>query len=380
MNNVKTSLTFVTSTVSSVLAIINGLWIAIIDKPVIITTFNATSLDEIINSKNFWGRIVFGIPGIIGGLWTYFWIIFAVLMLLCAFSIYRKPRLHKKYSFLITLFALLTLPIGGGFYIGAILGFVGGLVGREWPKSFSETFLGNVFQAAMGRPKFYVSICEKSETLSNAALTVIFIGALSGFGNTLYTYNVDIIRKGESLASQILLQGYVLWNEIVLLSALSMVGMMMIKWLILSLCVYWIGAKLVGLSSSYDKVLRVVAFAYVPEIITVFMPLMFSNDPTLTFNWPVGFYVITRIWVFLCLLVAIQQVFDFSLTRAFGVALFGGAIYWLIYHVFMAPTLNVPGFRINISMPESSLTVLTLVSLATLIATALGIFSRKQAS
>jgi hypothetical protein len=376
----KFSFTFITALASSILSIINGLLIAIIDKPIYIATFPANSSDEIIGSKYFWGRVVFGMPSIAGGLWTYFWMIFAILILFCALTIYRKPRSHKTYGFLITLLSLLTLPIGGGFYIGAALGFIGGIAAYEWPKPFNETFLGNIFSAARIRSKFYASIGEKPEALSVAALTLIFIGALSGIGNGLYAYNVHAIKAGGDMASKILLEGYVFWNEIALFSMFSIIGMTVIKWLILSLCVYWIGAKLVNLSTSYDKVLRTVAYIYAPEAIMVFLPLIFSNEPTLTFYWPVGLYLITRIWIFICLLTAIRQIFDFSLRRALGVAIFGGVVYWVIYHVILVPTLNVPGFRLDISIPQSSIAILTLIGLAILISTILGVFSKKQIS
>jgi len=380
MAQLKFSFTFITALTSSVLSIINGLLIAITDKPIYISTFQANSLDDIIGAKHFWGRVVFGAPGITGGLWTYFWIFFAVLILFCALVVYRKPRSHKTYGFLIALLSLLTLPIGGGFYIGAILGFIGGIAACEWPKPFSETFLGNIFSAARVKSKFYASVREKPEAISIAALTLIFVGALSGIGNGLYAYNVHAIKAGGDMASKILLEGYVFWNEIVLFSMFSIIGMTVIKWLILSLCIYWIGAKLVNLSSSYDKVLRTVAFTYSPESMMVFLPLIFSNEPTLTFYWPVGLYLITRIWIFICLLTAIQQTFDFSLRRSLGVAIFGGVIYWLIYHVFLVPALNVPGFRLDISIPESSIAILTLIGLAILISTMLGVFSKKQIS
>ncbi|MEM2798877.1 MAG: hypothetical protein QW670_03685 [Candidatus Bathyarchaeia archaeon] len=378
MSEIKPSSAFILSLIGSILTIINGLWIAIINQPIIISTSKASSLDEIMNSEHFWGRIAFGIPGLLKGLWIYFWIIFSFLMLILTFIIYRKPRRYRIYGLLVAIFALFSLPIGGGFYIGTIFGFIGGLNYLEWPKSLGETFLGRIFRAARGETKFFGKVYEEPEILNIAVLELIFIGFLSGIGNGLYVYNADIIKNGGSLAFQILSEGYILWNEMVLFSAISMIGVMILKWLILSTCIYWIGAKLIGLTSSYDKVSRVVAFAFVPEIIMVFMPLIFSNEPALSFNWPIGLYAISRLWMFACLLVAIKQMFDFSTMRAFGVALFGGTIYWMIYHMFIVPTLNVPGFRINISMPESSTALLVLIGLISLVATAAGIFSRRQ--
>ncbi|MBS7636085.1 hypothetical protein KEJ37_01865 [Candidatus Bathyarchaeota archaeon] len=378
MDEAKPRSGLILSLIGSILTIFNGAYVAITKRPIIILTSEVKSLDEIMNSKNFWGRISFGAPGLIGGFWAWFWMIFPILMTILTVIIYSKPRRYRTFGIILSICAALSLPIGGGFYIGSILGFIGGLTYYESPKPFSETFFGKIFKAARVESKFFARICEEPRELNTAALTVIFIGFLSGIGNGLYAYNADLIRKGGTIAFQILYDGHIFWNEIVLFSAISIVGMMMIKWLILSICIYWVGVKLVGLTSTYDKPLRGVAFALVPEVIMFFMPLIFANEPALTFNWPMTLYVISRAWVFICLLIAIRQMFEFSLTRAFGVALLGGAMYWIIYHMFIVPTLNVPGFRINLSMPDSSIALLTIIGFISLIATATGVFSRKQ--
>lgn len=378
MSEAKPRLGFITSLTGAILTVINGLYVGINMQPIVILTSRAESLDEIMKSQHFWGRISFGVPGLIKGLWAWFWMIFPIIMLILTFIIYKKPRSYRTLGLIISTCAALSSPIGGGFYIGAILGFIGGLIYYEWPKPFSETFLGKIFRAMRGETKFFIKICEEPRELNTAVLTLIFIGFISGIGDGLYAYNADLIRKGGTTAFQILLEGHILWNEIVLFSAISIVGMMIVKWLILSTCIYWIGGKLVGLETSYDKVLRAVGFTLTPEVIMFFMPLLFANEPTLTFNWPMMLYFTSRAWVFICLIIAIKQIFDFSSTRAFGVALLGGTIYWIIYHMFIAPTLNVPGFRINLSMPGSSIALLTLIGFISLVATATGVFSRER--
>jgi len=380
MSETGNSFTFFTTVISAIMAIINGIFIVNANRAIVIvfSSFQASTVDEVINATSFWGRIVFGVPGIVEGSWSYFWLIFPLLMLVVAYLIYRKPRASRTYGPLIGVLSVLTLPIGGGFYLGAILGFVGGIVGYEWPKKFGETLLGKIFRALIRQPRFYTKISEDPKSLSDTAFAVILIGLVSGLGNGLYAYNADLIRKGGTLAQKILLDGNVYFNEVVLITSISFVGVMLLKWLILSLSVYWIGVKLVGITSSYDTILRTTGFAYAPEILMIFLPAMFSNDPTLTFNWPLGLYIITRAWTFICLLVAIKQTFDFPFGRTLGVAILAGVIYWTIYHIIIVPALNIPGIKITLSMPESSLAILTLMGLATLISAGLGVFSTKR--
>lgn len=380
MSETQTNFTFFTTVISAIMAAINGILIANANGAIVIvfSSFQANTVDEVINATSFWGRIVLGVPGIVEGSWAYFWLIFPFLMLVIAYLIYRKPRANRTFGILIAVLSILTLPIGGGFYLGAILGFVGGIAGYEWPKKFGETLLGKIFRAAIRQPKFYTKICEDPKSLSDTALAVIIIGLISGLGNGLYTYNAYLIKKGGVLAQKILLGGSLYFNEVVLITSISFVGVMLLKWLILSLSVYWIGAKLVGTNFSYDTILRTTGFAFAPEIFMVVLPVMFSNEPTLTFNWPLGLYILTRVWTFLCLLVAIRQTFDFSFGRTFGVAILAGAIYWIIYHIILAPALNIPGIRLTLAMPESSLAILTLFGLTTLISVGLKVFSTKR--
>jgi hypothetical protein len=378
MSERKLSLTIVTSLIASILIIANGLWIFYIGTPIVVvmSSFEATTVEQVLSTNTFWGRIVFGISGLTGQLWTPIWIAFAVIMLIYTVALYLKPKAHKSFSLPIAILSLLSLPIGGGFYLGASIGLIGAMVGLEWPVAFKETFIGRIIRAARLDSKLCVTLSENAN-LSAAALTIIFVGILSGIGNGLYTYNADSILKGGSLASGILLRGQIAWNEVVLITAVSIVGMAVIKWLILSLAIYWIGAKLAGISSSFNKIAAIIAFAYVPEGLLAALPLLFSNQPTLTFNWPVGLYIITHLWALSFLVIAISQVFELGKGRALGVAILGGTFYWIIYHMFIVPTLNVPGVEIVFTMPSSSLTILAAIGVAMIAATALGVFSRK---
>jgi hypothetical protein len=391
----KISFMVVTSILASILMIINGVLIAKNGQPIVVTMssfqVNTTALanatqqvieksatQQVMNASSFWGRIVFGTPGLTAGWQTTFWLILTVIMLICALAVYRNPRNHKTFSPFIGILSLFSLPIGGGFYLGAILGVAGAVVGYEWPKPFKETFLGKVYGAATLDSKLYVTIGENLDAIGGAALTVILVGFLSGLGNGLYAYNVDLLKQGGQAAYQILFDGQLLWSTTVMITTLSLIGIALIKWLILSSAIYWVGAKIVGIPSSYDKIARMVAFAYIPESLMIFLPLLFSNSPTLTFNWPMSLYIITRVWFFISLLIIIAQGFEFSKMRALGVAIFGSAIYWVTYYIFIVPTLNVPGVRIDIAMPASSMSILGALGIAAIASTILGLFSRKQ--
>lgn len=381
MSEKKYSSALAFSFIGAILIIINGLWIAVNGKPIIFSSWAATSVDEVMASGTFWGRIAFGIPGLVDRVWTPFWLIFAVAMLLCTFIIYKKREKQRAYGILIAIFSFLSLPIGGGFYIGTILAFMGGVAGTEWPKPFRETFFGRFIRATLLDWKLYTMLRDNPDIIRAAAFTVILVGFLSGVGNGLYAYNVNLINvaleRGKGAGLRILLDGYLFWHGEVVMITVAVVGITIIKWLLLSATIYGIGAKLTGIPYDYDKVARIVAFAFAPEALLVLLPLMFSNEPTLSFNWPIGLYVVTQLCVFLGVVIALIQAFDFPKGKALGVTILGGTIYWLIYQMFIIPTLNVPGVRIEIVMPESSLAILVLVGIATLFAVLLGAFSKK---
>lgn len=378
----KTSPTLILVLFSSVLTIINGIWVAVNTFPIILSPFPVTSIEEVIEVQVFWGRVAFGIPGLVKDGLAAFWLIFPVAMLLCAVAIYMKPRRHRSYSPLITIFSLLSIPIGGGFYVGAILGFIGGVSGIEWPKSFRETFLGKIIRAVVLDSKFFATIRDDPAILGTAALTIVFVSILQGVGNGLYTYNLDFIERaqeGENVlatASGILLEGQVMWGQTPILTAAQLIGVTIIRWLLLSLAIYWVGVKLMGVSLDYNKIAGAVAFAYVPISFEVFLPVMFSNEHFLgTFMWPLGIYFVCRLWVFVALVVATAQLFDFTKRKALGVAILGGTMYWVIDHLLIIPTLKIPGIQFGFAMPESSESILLMISIATIVALLLGVFT-----
>ena len=376
MSETKYTPTFILGIIGSILILLNGALIVVNNSPVILSSFSVASVDEVMKAKVFWGRIVFGVPTLVENYLALFWLIFAVATLICAFLIYRRPKGYQTYSFGITLFSLMCIPIGGGFYLGTILGFIGGVSGMEGRKPFKETFLGRIISGVTLDSKMYTVIRDNPTILRTAALVVIFVGILRGIGSGLYAYNVDIIKRGGAPASQILLNGQVMWHSTAVITAASLIGFTVLEWLILSLVIYWIGVKLTGITLEYDKIVRVLAFAFVPLSLQVFAPLVFSNEPTLSFHWPVGLYLISRLWVFIALVAATAQTFDFTRRRALGVVILGGMMYWIIDNMILIPTLRVPGILITVSA-ESAPFILLSFSAATIIATLFGVFTKK---
>lgn len=370
-------LTLILSIVGSILVLLNGSLLVMNNAPVIASPFPVSSAEEAMASRVSWWRIVFGIPGLVENYQSIFWLVFAGVMLLSAFLIYERPRKCRTYSLWITISSLLCIPIGGGFYLGTVLGFIGGLSGMESPKPFRETFLGRIIRGVTLDSKVYVLIRDNPTILRTAALVVISVGILRGIGNGLYTYNVNLIRNGGPPASGILLNGQVIWHSTAILTALSLIGISILEWLILSLAIYWIGAKLAGIPMEYDKIVRVSAFAYVPVGLQFVAPLMFSNEPTLSFGWPFGLYLISHLWVFIALIVATEQMFDFPRMKALGLVVLSGMIYWIVDNMLLIPTLNVPGIVVVLSTPTSSLFILLSLSAATIIAALLGVFTRR---
>jgi len=308
-------------------------------------------------------------------------LIFGVGMLVSAIRIGTNPRSQKKLGLPIMAFSILTIPIGGGFILGSILGFVGGALGSEWPKPFGTTFLGRMIRAARLDSKLYRTVVEDPGSMRTAAIMIMLINLLSGLGNSLYTYNLSKIKTGTaSEVSTILLDGIILWSNFSILTALGFIGIALVKWLVLTLAIYIVGVKIMGSSSSFDMIARSSAFAYVPVLLQVFMPVVFSKyDPFLSSTWPMSIFFLTNLWMIVSLVVAVRETLDVTTTKALGVVILGGTMYWLANNIFIIPTLELPGIRLELALPQSLAVLLVLVTLAAVIAIFLGVFTRRKA-
>jgi len=360
--------------------IANGIWIFVNGGPILLSSFPVLSLDDIKVAEaagQFWGRVLFGIPSLAGGAGSMFWLIFAFAMLLSAIAIYLKPRRQKTLGLPIAVFSLLTIPIGGGFIIGSILGLIAGVSAMEYPTAFGDTLVGKIVRAVRLDSSLFGKAANDATQMRTAAIVIILASFLSGLGNSLYTYNLNKIKNVPTDASSILLRGALLWDNLTILTAIGYVGIALLKWLALSLTLYIVGAKLAGYESDFDKTARAVAFAYVPVALQIFLPLMFSNEPGLSFNWPIGIFLLTNFWMIFALAVATKEAFAMPVSRALGTVALGGAAYWLINYMVVTPALAIPGVGITFKMPESSNMLLVLLTLAGLLATLLGVFKKR---
>jgi hypothetical protein len=366
---------FVFALIGAILVIINGLLIASAGEPIVLTSYPVSSVEDL-NATNagFWGRIALGLPGYVEGWFMIIWLVLAIINLICIIRIYLKQEQNVALASLVFLLFLLSIPIGGGFIVGAVIGIVGSIALMEWPKPFTDTFAGKIIRAAKLDSKFYNLIGENPKELRTAVLTLILVNILSGLGNGLYTLNVDKIRTSISATTsfRILLLGYTYWDFSVIGTSLLFVGIAIVKWLIFSMIVYFAGAKLLGISAEFDQIARVLAFAYVPVCLQVFMPLVLLRPPLLYFEWPFAVVFLTNLWMFTALVVALKETLEVPTSKALGIAILNGAIYWLVNYTFLTPALNVPGIKFMFSPPEIAL---VLASASVLIAALLGTFT-----
>lgn len=69
------------------------------------------------------------------GFFTWFWIIgliSGVIVLVAAIMLYSKPRETTLWGVLIIVFSVISLLGAGGFFIGFILGLIGGILALTW--------------------------------------------------------------------------------------------------------------------------------------------------------------------------------------------------------------------------------------------------------
>jgi len=383
--------TFIVLLVSCVLMITNGLLVALDNSPKIVSSFQA-NFTRVWDANTFWGRIVFGVPGLVEGGWAYFWLFLVVLLLIITLRAGIRPRTQKKLGPLMVALALLSIPIGGGFYVGAILGVMAGVYAMEFPKPFIETFVGRITSTLTGGTKVFESVSKDSKGLQTAVLVVILVGLLSGFGACLYSTNLGRIypngtpaQEDAVAASNILIGGVLYTDASFYTSVVGSMGVAVLKWLILSALVYLFGAKLLNSDVSFAVLSSVLAFVYVPEILMIAMPMMFTNEPYLSvtyqflvfpISWPLILFYLSRFWAFVILVFAIEKVLDISRGRAVGTAILVSIPYFIVNYLQLYPMLETPGLRISFTS-ESSTMILLLGSIALLIAVFLGAFRKE---
>lgn len=371
------------SLIGTFLIFLNTLWVAINGSPLIFFLYQVFSVDDLTTAGSpLWARVALGFLGIVGGSLIILWIIFSVINLYFGMSYYLRPERPEKPCFFILLFSLLSVFVGGGFIIGSVLATIGSVMGFQSRLPAKETFFVKLLRSAKLDPELFTEVIKKKTVMREAAFAVLFINFLSGLGCTLYTFNVDkIMHSSYDAAFRILLLGEVFYDASVLNASIINMGIGILKWLLLTLIIYLVGTKLMGHPSEPDEAARAVAFAYAPICLQVFIPLIFTNEPFLTFHYPMTIYFVTNFWMIFALIVAVKCLFNLSTRETIGTVSLAGTIYWLtmykiVFPMFKVvdPTFKMPGVMFDIQ-PLSFL--LILVTLSTIISFLCGTFTKR---
>jgi len=369
-------LTFLLTLIGSILIVANGVLVLLNGAPIVVSSYPANKVEEVLGVDRFWARITFGRPGLVEGNWAYFWLFFYVIMFICSLMIFARPKKQNMWSIPIVIFSLLSVVTGGGFVIGFVLAFIGGMAGVEWPKRFGETFFGKFLRVFRLDSKLFVMVRDNPSTLNTAVWMLIIAGFLSGLGGCVYAYNVDTILRGElGREYDILIKGNVFFNNLHIVLASTHIAVIFIKWLIMSLLIYLVAVRICGLSLDLGAISRMVAFAYIPLTLRLFLPVMFANEPFLTFNWPFIMQTITALWIFAALVVGLKAMSEISVVKSLGIIVFSGTLYLLVTERILYSMFEVPGVLLTFT-PGSSAVLLILMSFSTVIAVLLGAFSR----
>jgi hypothetical protein len=332
-----------------------------------------------LNSTETWYRISFGVNYLIQGhIQILTWLFLAVLNFVLATSMVLTPEVPKGSIFVLALSLLLFLT-GGGFIIGSVLAFMGSLYLIQRKQPTEEKFVTKILRALRIDPSLFREVKEKEESHHQAVFIIILVSFLIGLGTGIYSYNANKILNSSDYAIRILLLGNVYFDISILSSALISVSIGIIKWVALSFIIYLVGSRILGGNIEFKTISIPIAYAHVPLALQVFLPTVLSNEPMLTTNWPIIVLIITDFWFFLALIFAVKESLDVGTSKAVGIVLFTGSLYWLFVYKLLLPTLFMntppPGISINIQPNEL---VLIIVSASMLISYLLGTFKKYQ--
>ena len=381
------SIAFILSIVGAILVILNGLWIAYTGSPIVLSSYPVSSVTQLFNTTgvnatsfnttslaatSFWARISLGIPGFAENSWLALWLIIAAINLLCGILLFVQPKKQVSLGYVIVLCSILSLPIGGGFIVGFVLGIVGGLGSLEWPKPLKETFTGKCLRVLKLDSSLFKAVSAEEKSLSQAAWLLIAVNILSGLGFGIY--NLTLTKTNNSFATvfQVLLLGQVAFDISIFTYPLIYAGIAIMKWVILSTLIYIVGVKLLGSKRPFDEVAPVVAFAYVPVALQVFLPLIFSNQSV---QLGMAMFLVTNVWMIFALVIGVRQSLEISEGRAIGLVIFCGGIYWIIDYLWIVPSLEIPGVWFIL---KPATFVLLLFSIGTVLAALMGAFTRRK--
>lgn len=364
--------------IGTVLILLNNFAIAILGSPFIVSPYPVSSVDLLLKEGGpLWFRIVFGVSSMVTWPWIMMWLIVSFINFALSIFIYLKQKLLILNGFLILILSIFSFFSGGGFIIGSFLAILGGCMLIQWKKPSEETFIGKLINVAKLNSKIFLLIKQNERMLREAVIALTLINFISGLGVSIYLLNVNkILNETQMFAAGTLLQGEIFFDFSVFGLPLLYIGLSILKWLILSSIMYIYGSRLMGINVEFDAVARVTAFAYAPVSFQFFMPFVFLNQPYLTVHWPLFVVFVTNLWMIFALIVAIKVLFDIPTTKAVGVVLLVGSIYWLLTYQVILPSLfptSIPGITFEVHPIE---TLLTFFSLSMVLSIILGAFSK----
>jgi hypothetical protein len=349
----------------ALLIVANALWIVLQGGALVFSSYAASSMEDL---KGNWGRIVFGMPSMLGGRLIYVWPIFAIVELILVLSLSFKEKNESYIAPIVLVLSLISVTAGGGFIIGMMLTITSSLSVIE-KKPLRETFLGKLFRAARLDSSLYEKIGQSADTIKTAAYIVVFLNILTGLGNGIYVLSAQKITDltYATLARGMLLNGNVPldivgWGGMIF----SYVGLAIAKWLVFSAITYFCLTRLTGIHMGFEKVGLLISFAYSPIAMQLFLPLVFFNQPILTSTWPIAFFLISNIWVGVALVVAISKSGNISTAKAFGATILSSSIYYAINYALIEPNFPTQGIKFLIqpvAVTEIILTVGVLLGL-----------------
>lgn len=298
--------------IGTMLIFLNVLAIAYNGSSIVVSSYPVSGVEELVNAgRPLWYRISFGVQSFVEGPLIILWLIISVITLISSISLYLNPDRPRRPGLFIFVLSIISFLAGGGFIIGSFLAIFGSGMGYQWRTPIAETFFGKLIRAAKLDSKIFLSIKKNPMTLREAAIVIMLVSFLSGLGSSLYIFNVNkIAHSSLETTTRILLLGETLFDLSIFNLPLTYIGLSILKWILLSLLIYFFGSKLPGKAVEFDAVARVTAFAHVPLSLQVLMPFVFLNQPFLTDFWPSVVVLVADIWMVFALIVAVKALFE----------------------------------------------------------------------
>jgi len=165
-------------------------------------------------------------------------------------------------------------------------------------------FFEKLWRAAMLDGSLYRQVENDPTAITHAAMAIILINVCSGIGALI---NYHLTDGGMPMLNMIT-------------ALVTQIVYALIKWGILTLCVWLVGVKLLGGKADLPETARTIAFAYSPVILQIIgVPIVYEI-----------LLVATNVWMVIALKVAITEALDIPPSRAWATVIIGGILYMLL--------------------------------------------------